>query len=167
MAPVPFLRPGRWQADSQGTRAAQLHLHKRSAFSWGTSPSLEIVSNIRLFRSPWFGCFYRCSRGLQWSCSTVSSIRSYETKKGGVTWVRAFLECLSQILDLGQRVVPAKVHLPRAADGGSSAPAAPPAGWGHLWGEASPGVGWPFCSAWNGTRQGQANQRQQQLTDCR
>ena len=108
-APVPFLRPERWQGDKQGTRAAQLRLHEGPPFSWGTSPSLDAVSKLRLFKSPWFSCFYSCSCRLQRSCSAVFSLSSYKTEKGGVTWVRVLLECISLTLDLGQRVVPAEV----------------------------------------------------------
>lgn len=145
-APVPSLRPRRWQ----GTRTAQLPLQEGSPFSSGGSPSLDVVRKLRLFRSPWFGCFYSCSCRLQWSCSAVFSPGSYKMEKGGVTWVRVFLECVNLTLDLGQRVVPAEVHLPRSAAGGFSAPAAPPTGWGHLQGETSQGVGCPS------TRQGKA-----------
>lgn len=136
--------------------AKALGLHEGSPFSWGTSPSLDGVSKLRLFRSHWFGCFYSCSCRLQWSCSAVFSSSSYKTEKGGVTWVGVFLECLSLILDLRQRVVPPEVHLPRSAAGGFSAPAAPPRGWGHLQGETSQGVGCPFCSAGKGMTRGWA-----------
>lgn len=110
------------------------------------SPSLNVVSKFRLFRSTHFVCSYSHSCRLQWSHSAVFSLNSFKTEKRGISshtsdyWVRVFLEYVNLTQNMGQRVVPPEVQPPRPAARDSSAPAVPPTGWGHLQGETSQAV---------------------------
>lgn len=65
------------------TRAAQPRPRRGSRSSWGTSLTSDIVSEFRLFRSPWLGCFCSCSCRLQ-PCSAALSLSSHRAVKGGV-----------------------------------------------------------------------------------
>lgn len=122
-----------WEVpDEQGlTGAAQPWPHTGSPSSWGTSLTSDVVCESGLFRSPWLGC----------SAAPVLLTQLTQGHEGRGHWVR---ECSSPTPDLGQRFVPADVHLLTPAGGGFPAPAAPPTGWGHLKGETFQGAGCPF-----------------------